>query len=211
MQNKTIYVIDPFQINALSVEETTYYEYLNDHCKDTYEVKELDNLLHTQWKVIDNGHEYEIYYDSEDEAREVMYQLMDREITFRLERENFPEYYPSYDDAVTRIAEIHDKPLSVVQRYLAMKANFDAREKVIKAQALANLAILHQQIKLEADSIEADDEFVSAIHAAENLNGREKNDVQARAFTSLLSRRGFVIETDFWKVFRIVKLKIKHT
>lgn len=61
----------------------------------------------------------------------------------------------------------------------------------------------------EAESIIIDDEFKNAIKWAEATSGKEKSDRMASAIKGLLARNGKEkIESDFWKVARILKAKV---
>jgi len=127
---------------------------------------------------------------------------------------NAPIFFDTRKEAIQELADSRGKPFEVIERYINYKEKCEAkaREQVIIEEELRRQAKLNVEAKVitEAETIVIDDTFIEEAKEARVLPGLEKSQAQSKAFVALINRNGKEkIESDFWKVFRIINAKIK--
>lgn len=155
-------------------------------------------------------------FDTEEEAED---EIFDRIYRYDFEKagawEN-TEFFESEDDCeaniISRIADDYSIHVPVAESvYKRMKLLSEKRairqaDNVAKYEA--DRAKREALIPVEVATITIDQQFKSALLFASEATGKEKSDRMASAMKGLMQRNNIEkINSDFWKVFRILKAK----
>lgn len=208
--------------------ESSYKSYLQEFGQDlTTSPRGVEDRLHVREIKDDEGNtiEWQIWswgtggnrprytgysFATEEEAELHYYERSEWYVTEK--NWDAPRFHNTKDDAIADFAEGVGKPVEVVERYFALKAITDRKEKERRAEITSRnderKAWLAVEVPKEAESLVIDEEFKQAIQWAGEATGNEKSNRMSSALKGLLQRNGRKeIKTDFWQVLRLLKAK----
>jgi len=216
-----------------SIESITYRDYLDAYGKDeTTTPHGIADRLHIREEVIDideNGDEVKEWqmwswgvggnhpyycgptFDNEEGA--ILYSYERSEWYVREKNYDAPCFFDTEKEAIEDFANSVDKSFEVAERYIRLSRYTAKRKSDEKILFYENENRRKEALKLEiakeVDEIVIDEQFKIDVKNASLLSGNEKSNACAAAMKGLLFRLNKEkINSDFWKVFRILKSKI---
>lgn len=200
-------VADRCHVREVEVEDTVYNE----------QTEEDEVTVRTEWQIWSwgaNGNHPRYSgtsFDNEEDAELYYYERSEWYISEK--NWDAPIWHSTYDEAITDFANSLEKSEDVVRRFLKLSAITARKAAEHRAEMTKQnderKAWLAVEVPKEADSIIIDEEFKAAVKWAEEVRGNEKSTRMASAMKGLLARNNKEnIETDFWKVIRILKSKV---
>lgn len=213
--------------NEKSIEEITYREYLNTYgdvdgsggsqILFTREIEEQCYLgpngkyeVRARYFNCNNKSSLVEGFDSEEEAELFIYERLE----WYIQEKNWdaPIFCATYQDAITEMANGLDRDEAVITRYLSISkitATRQAAERLeFQIKDRARKDAIEILIPIEAAAIEIDNRFIVDMQMAAKMSGNEKSNYCRNSFSLLLERNNITgINSDFWRVFRILKSK----
>jgi hypothetical protein len=127
-----------------------------------------------------------------------------------------PTFYSTKEELMQQWADLSGKSCEVIERYVRIKEAAEAKAAAIKKELEVKEREFRTKqnaaIEAEASLLNPDSQLIEELKAIyanpKQYSGNEKSAALSTSFVSFLNRCGHVkVQSDFWKVFRIVSKK----